>query len=168
MDVAQERDQVVKEFWTNVNTLWDSRWEQVWAYFNAENKTPTPLLWEAIRRIPPSVGHVIEQYDCGDKRLIVILRSSPANADQQASAGKILRALVDTRCISFIPSAAGVGEYDLSIFTRIEDRAIRARVVDRFVQRLVVGPTEYACIMAARGAGVQMVMSSLNRNEVGN
>ena len=157
MDREAERRLLADQFWTNIDSLWDERWEQVWAFFNAENKTVVPLLWEAIRRIPGMIGRVIEEHDAKDGRLIVILRSSPANAEQQIAAGKILRALIDTRCISFIPSAAAKGEYDFSPFSSIPEPDIRAKTLDHFMRTLVVGPASYACIMAARGSSVEII-----------
>ncbi|UCD55175.1 MAG: HEAT repeat domain-containing protein [Candidatus Omnitrophota bacterium] len=96
--------------------------------------------------LPQYLGHIKDMHKADSGKVIVHIQDAHCNYAAQHKIADIIEYLHKRYGIKVVNLEGGKGEYDLSVFTRIQDKDIRKKVVDYFVKEGLVNGAEYFAI----------------------
>ena len=116
--------------------------------------------------LPLSLGHVKDTYKANNsKKTVIHIQDAHCNYYAQHKITDVIGYLNREYGISTVNLEGGAGDYDISVFTRIQDKAIREKVADYFVKEGLVNGAEYFAINNPNKAtlwGIENVKLYLN------
>jgi len=96
--------------------------------------------------LPAYLGRIKDRYETGSNKVVIHVQDAHCNYAAQHKIAEILKLFNDKYGIDMANLEGGAGEYDLSIFTRIQKSQIREKVADYFVKEGLVNGAEYFAI----------------------
>jgi phosphotransferase system HPr-like phosphotransfer protein len=97
--------------------------------------------------LPAFLGMINDQHNAGEgSKTVIHIQDAHCNYACQMRISEIIEYLSGEYGIRSVNLEGGAGEYDLSIFTRIQDSEIRQKVADYFVKEGLVNGAEFFAI----------------------
>jgi predicted unusual protein kinase regulating ubiquinone biosynthesis (AarF/ABC1/UbiB family) len=97
--------------------------------------------------LPAFLGMINDQHNAGEgSKTVIHIQDAHCNHACQIRISEIIDHLAGEYGIRAVNLEGGAGEYDLSIFTRIQDPEIRQKVADYFVKEGLVNGAEFFAI----------------------
>ncbi|MDP2929610.1 MAG: hypothetical protein Q8O01_06095 [Candidatus Omnitrophota bacterium] len=97
--------------------------------------------------LPPELGYIQESVKVPDSgRTVIHIQDAHCNYAAQKSIAEILNYLTKEYGIYAVNCEGGKGDYDLSVFTSIEEKGVRQKTSDFFVKEGVVNAAEYFAV----------------------
>ena len=98
-------------------------------------------------KVPTSLGQVKNIHQGSNKKTIIHIQDAHCNYSAQKSIKGILEYLNQNYGVNLIGLEGGAGDYDLSIFTKIEDLELREKVADYFTKEGRINGAELFAIL---------------------
>ncbi|MDD5634907.1 MAG: hypothetical protein PHW46_06500, partial [Candidatus Omnitrophica bacterium] len=112
----------------------------------ARGVTPLPLIDPSHFSIPENLGEVRDIRTADPGKVIIHIQDAHCNYSCQNSITDMIGYLCDTYGIDLVALEGASGGFDLSCFTKIQDKAVRTRVADYFVRSGRVNGAEFYAI----------------------
>ena len=96
--------------------------------------------------IPQYLGHIKDTFKGTSDKAVIHIQDAHCNYAAQHKVSDLIEYFNKEYGIDTINLEGGKGDYDLSIFTRIQDKNIREKVADYFVKEGLVNGAEYFAI----------------------
>ncbi len=97
-------------------------------------------------KLPEYLGHIKESHNTFSERIVIHIQDAHCNYAAQKKIADIIRYLNDTYAIDTANLEGGKGNYDLSPFSGISDKAVREKISDHFVKEGLINGAEYFAI----------------------
>ena len=96
--------------------------------------------------VPKGLGSIKERHDAGSKRVVIHIQDAHCNYNAQRSIIGLIDYFNEKYGIENIGLEGGIGEYDLSTFTCVEDKDTRERVAGYFLKEGRLNAAEYFAV----------------------
>ncbi|MFH1798916.1 MAG: hypothetical protein ABH844_06270 [Candidatus Omnitrophota bacterium] len=107
---------------------------------------PVPVFNGADMQIPLSFGEIKDTIQGTNDSTVIHIQDAHCNYSAQHSISNIISYLSDNYDVNLVMLEGGKGNYDLSVFTKIENPETRNKVSDYFVKQGRVSGAEYFAI----------------------